>query len=90
MGLLGVGIFTGGMPLAMDEGQSGSTSMTTGEPLRIQDISFQDRALVPIWDKVLEGRRLERDDGLAILETLDITSKVCFDHAGNWWRGRGT
>ena len=48
--------------------------MTSGEPLRVQDITFQDRDLIPIWDKVMEGRRLDRNDGLAILETSDITS----------------
>ena len=48
--------------------------MTSGEHLRVKDISFQDRALTPIWDKVQEGRRLDHNDGLAILETSDITS----------------
>jgi biotin synthase-like enzyme len=23
-----------------------------------------------------------------MMEELDVTSKVCFDHAGNWWRGK--
>jgi len=23
-----------------------------------------------------------------MMEELDVSSKVCFDHAGNWWRGR--
>ena len=23
-----------------------------------------------------------------MMEELDFTSKVCFDHAGNWWRGK--
>ena len=48
--------------------------MTTQEPRRAQDITFHDRALAPIWDKVLEGRRLDREDGLTLLRTADITS----------------
>jgi hypothetical protein len=23
-----------------------------------------------------------------MIENLDVTSKVCFDHAGNYWRGK--
>jgi hypothetical protein len=23
-----------------------------------------------------------------MVEELDVTSKICFDHAGNYWRGR--
>lgn len=35
-------------------------------------IAFRDRALVPVWEKVLAGERLDRRDGLALLETLDL------------------
>ncbi|MFQ5790686.1 MAG: radical SAM protein, partial [Acidobacteriota bacterium] len=42
--------------------------------MRAEDIVFQDRALVRIWEKVLEGRRLDRDDGLTILKTRDLTA----------------
>lgn len=35
-------------------------------------IVFRDRALVPVWEKVLAGERLDRRDGLALLETLDL------------------
>lgn len=35
-------------------------------------IVFRDRALVPVWEKVLAGERLDGRDGLALLETLDL------------------
>ncbi len=35
-------------------------------------VVFRDRALVPIWEKVLAGQRLDFDDGLTLLETLDL------------------
>lgn len=35
-------------------------------------IAFRDRALVPVWEKVRAGERLDRRDGLALLETLDL------------------
>ena len=35
-------------------------------------IAFRDRALVPVWEKVRAGERLDRRDGLAVLETLDL------------------
>ncbi len=40
----------------------------------IEDILFQDQALVPIWDKVLDGVRLDREDGLALLRSWDLTA----------------
>ena len=40
----------------------------------IEDVTFQDQALVPIWEKVLSGTRLGRDEGLSVLNTWDITA----------------
>jgi len=40
----------------------------------IEDILFQDQALVPIWEKVRSGVRLGREDGLDILKTWDLTA----------------
>ena len=37
-------------------------------------IEFQDQALAPIWEKVLQNERLDREDGLAILNTWDIVA----------------
>ena len=37
------------------------------------DISFRDAALRGIWEKVLEGRRLSREDCVAMLRTPDLT-----------------
>jgi len=38
------------------------------------DIVFHDQALLPIWEKVRDGRRLDKGDGLQILRTWDITA----------------
>jgi aminodeoxyfutalosine synthase len=40
----------------------------------VEDIIFQDQALVPIWDKILDGVRLDREDGLALLRSWDLTA----------------
>jgi aminodeoxyfutalosine synthase len=40
----------------------------------VEDILFQDRALVPIWDKVRSEVRLDREDGLQILRSWDLTA----------------
>lgn len=40
----------------------------------IEDVTFHDHALVPIWEKVLSGVRLGREDGLRVLSTWDITA----------------
>jgi aminodeoxyfutalosine synthase len=40
----------------------------------VEDILFHDRALVPIWDKVRNRERLDFEDGLAILESRDLTA----------------
>ena len=38
------------------------------------DITFQDQALIPVWEKVLQKKRLSREDGLSILNTWDLVS----------------
>jgi len=40
----------------------------------VQDIKFHDPPLVSIWERVLAGERLERNDGLAILKSWDLTA----------------
>lgn len=37
-------------------------------------IEFQDQALTRIWEKVLQNKRLDREDGLAILNTWDVVA----------------
>ncbi len=39
-----------------------------------KEIVFQDEALLPIWERVLSGRRLGREDGLAVLNSWDLTA----------------
>jgi len=39
-----------------------------------EEIIFQDEALIPIWERVLSGRRLGREDGLAVLNSWDLTA----------------
>lgn len=46
-------------------------SRTNIEPRHVE---FQDQALVRIWEKVLQSERLNREDGLAILNTWDIVA----------------
>lgn len=45
-----------------------------GDPpvLLAEGVAFRDRALVPIWERVLAGERLDFDDGLALLKTVDL------------------
>jgi aminodeoxyfutalosine synthase len=40
----------------------------------VEDIVFQDQALVPIWNKVRGEERLNFDDGLAVLKSWDLTA----------------
>ena len=39
-----------------------------------KEIVFQDEALIPIWERVLSGQRLGREDGLAVLNSWDLTA----------------
>ncbi|MBW3660495.1 MAG: aminofutalosine synthase MqnE [Gemmatimonadetes bacterium] len=36
------------------------------------EVAFRDPALESVWEKVTAGERLDREDGLAILRTLDL------------------
>lgn len=45
-----------------------------GTVLAIEGIQFQDDRLVTIWEKVLDGRRLETADGILLLETEDFAA----------------
>jgi len=40
----------------------------------VADVAFQDKTLIPIWEKVLEGRRLGKEDGLALLQSWDLVA----------------
>lgn len=40
----------------------------------LEEILFRDEALIPVWERVLAGQRLGRDDGLAILKSWDLTA----------------
>jgi aminodeoxyfutalosine synthase len=40
----------------------------------VEQITFQDRALIPIWERMLSGKRLGREDGLTILGTWDLVA----------------
>ncbi|MGH9318896.1 MAG: radical SAM protein, partial [Vicinamibacteria bacterium] len=40
----------------------------------LEEIVFQDEALVPIWDKVRKQERLGFEDGLAVLRSWDLTA----------------
>ena len=42
--------------------------------LEAGSIDFQDQALTRIWEKVLQNKRLGREDGLAILNTWDVVA----------------
>ena len=37
-----------------------------------EGVAFRDRSLVPIWEKVLAGDRLDFDDGMSLLRTVDL------------------
>ncbi|HXV60833.1 MAG TPA: aminofutalosine synthase MqnE [Vicinamibacteria bacterium] len=42
--------------------------------LSATDITFRDEKLVPIWEKLLGSRRLDKQDGLTLLQTWDLTA----------------
>ncbi len=42
--------------------------------LEIEGIAFRDRTLVPIWEKVLEQRRLDPEDGVTMFRSDDFVS----------------
>lgn len=42
--------------------------------LEVEGITFQDRSLIPIWEKVLAGHRLDPDDGVAMFRSQDFVS----------------
>ncbi len=46
-----------------------------------RSIHFHDRALVPIWDKVLRGERLSLEDGLSLYRTDDFIAVGKMAHA---------
>jgi len=37
-----------------------------------EGVAFRDRSLVPIWEKVLAGDRLDFEDGVTLLRTVDL------------------
>ncbi|MCH7760407.1 aminofutalosine synthase MqnE [candidate division TA06 bacterium] len=39
---------------------------------RIQEIDFQDQRLIPIWERVQRGERIERKEGLLLFQTWDL------------------
>ncbi len=45
------------------------------------DISFHDRRLAEIWEKVLHGKRLKLEDGLALYQTSDLIALGKMAHA---------
>ena len=42
--------------------------------LLAEGVAFRDQDLVPIWEKVLSGERLNFGDGVTLLETLDLAA----------------
>jgi aminodeoxyfutalosine synthase len=42
--------------------------------LEVEGIAFRDRSLVPIWEKVLAGRRLDPEDGVTLFRSDDFIS----------------
>lgn len=42
--------------------------------LEVEGIAFRDRALVPIWERILEQRRLDPQDGVALFQSDDLVS----------------
>ena len=48
--------------------------MSTATETRVPNITFNDEALIPIWEKVKSEERLSFEDGLTCLSTNDIIS----------------
>lgn len=53
----------------------------TMEYTDVDGIMFRDRALLPIWEKVREGKRLGEEDGVALFESPDFIS---VGHMADW------
>ena len=45
-----------------------------GRVLEIEGVEFTDRLLVPVWERVLAGKRLRLVDGMRVLETPDFAA----------------
>src|SRR6267378_1226640 len=43
-------------------------------PRKVEALHSSDPRLEPVWEKVQQGRRLTRDDGLRLFETEDFLS----------------
>jgi len=57
-----------------DTGQVELPELPELPELEAGSIDFQDQALTRIWEKVLQNKRLDREDGLAILNTWDVVA----------------
>jgi aminodeoxyfutalosine synthase len=57
---------------------------------RVDDVQVRDRRLMPVWEKVQAGERLDADDGLRCLETPDLlglgrmADRVKRERSGDW------
>ena len=40
----------------------------------VHGVTFTDASLIPIWERVLDGRRLTPEDGVALFESRDVTA----------------
>ena len=66
----------------------GNGHMLADDVIDAPELRFQDARLEPIWEKVLDGDRLDLDDGVAILETEDFASAGRMaDYVKRQWSG---
>jgi len=52
----------------------------------MHEILFRDRALIPVWEKVLRGDRLSLSDGMILYGTNDLIALGKMAHTAQRWR----
>ena len=78
----------GGAHSAVRSNGVGNGHMLADDVIDAPELRFQDARLEPIWEKVLDGDRLDLDDGVAILETEDFASAGRMaDYVKRQWSG---
>jgi radical SAM superfamily enzyme YgiQ (UPF0313 family) len=81
----------GGKTMSKDHAKNTAHVLTRINPHYIRSRPFTPRPGTVFFEKALRNeleKMTPRDQLLEIkqtLEALDVTSKVCFDHAGNYW-----
>jgi hypothetical protein len=84
----------GGKEMSQKHAENTARVLTEINPHYIRSRPFFPIAGTPLFDAIEknEFQMLSADEQLLelkkMMEELDVVSKVCFDHAGNYWKNR--